>query len=718
MKLVIAGLNLLAPLRAPSRLVISPGGSATSAAHRRTGRNVSRRNLKHELASHLAWKQKSGQATMVHEPKASADPKTGKVAAMTDSRNSDAPKPIKKKLLGAFATKLIDVVTKLLNFNLPNYREFITTQENPPHPYSKCRTQLSAISSAGECTHRRKGASPADVKQTTFLQLVRREIRGSLPKLIFMAGLSGICDAAILAAINTGASAVAKSSGVGQWAAALFIVSLVLSINAQQYMMITTTAEIEAIIHRLRLQLMDQIRRSELLAIEKIGRANVVAAITSDAAVLTQSSRTLAFAIQGIVLVFCVAIYVAYLSIVAFVLSAIVVGAGVFMFHAASGSSEETNKAAERERELFDRLIDFLDGFKEVRLNAPRSADLFNDTFEVLRAAANAQIYSLSENHKRTVSAQAAMYLALGAVVFVAPRFAASLEGGSIVMTATALLFIVGACFGLVQSMPVLMAANAAADRIAQLETKLRAAVVSADAPKARRRFERIEMRDVVFRYVDKSSDAMFQVGPLDLSLRPGDLVFVTGGNGSGKSTFMRLLAGLYPADSGLITLDGALVDDKTRDAYRSLMSAIFSDYHLFRRLYGISKPCAAEAESLLRKFRLADKTGLSNGEFRTLDLSGGQRKRLALVVSLLEKRPILLLDEWTADQDPEFRHKFYHEFLPELMQAGATVVMITHDDRYLAELDFPAYRLRMDEGRIIERSSIQTNQRDRSTTT
>jgi hypothetical protein len=219
---------------------------------------------------------------MGHEPEASADPKTGKVAAMTDSRNSDAPKPIRKTPLREFATQLIATVTNVLSFNLPNYREFITTQETPPHSYSKFRTQLSAISSAGEYTHRRKGASPADVKQTTFLQLVRREMRGSLPKLIFMAGLSGICDAAILAAINTGASAVAKSSGVGQWAAALFIVSLVLSINAQQYMMITTTAEIEAIIHRLRLQLMDQIRRSELLAIEKIGRANTCRAVNAN----------------------------------------------------------------------------------------------------------------------------------------------------------------------------------------------------------------------------------------------------------------------------------------------------------------------------------------------------------------------------------------------------------------------------------------------------
>jgi len=96
-------------------------------------------------------------------------------------------------------------------------------------------------------------------------------------------------------------------------------------------------------------------------------------------------------------------------------------------------------------------------------------------------------------------------------------------------------------------------------------------------------------------------------------------------------------------------------------------------------------------------------KTRLTDGEFRTLDLSGGQRKRLALIVGLLEKRPILLLDEWTSDQDPEFRRRFYHELLPELNQAGVTIVAVTHDDRYLSELDVPARRLRMDEGRFID---------------
>jgi putative ATP-binding cassette transporter len=148
-------------------------------------------------------------------------------------------------------------------------------------------------------------------------------------------------------------------------------------------------------------------------------------------------------------------------------------------------------------------------------------------------------------------------------------------------------------------------------------------------------------------------------------------------------------------------------VDENNLNAYRALMSAIFFDYHLFRRLYGINDTDPVEVSRLLRQFRLEDKTGLSNGVFRTLELSGGQRRRLALIVSLLEKRPILLLDEWTAEQDPEFRRKFYAELLPAMMQAGVTVVAITHDDRYLDELDLPGRRIRMDEGRIVDQRSI-----------
>ncbi|MFY9835871.1 MAG: cyclic peptide export ABC transporter [Xanthobacteraceae bacterium] len=544
----------------------------------------------------------------------------------------------------------------------------------------------------------------------SFLQLVRREMHGSMPKLLFMSGVGGISNASILAAINAGVQDAGSGQKPGLWAASLFLVALFLFMRSQQYVTITATAEIEAIIHKLRLRIMDMIRRSELLEMEKIGRARIVAAVTSDTAVLTQASNMLCFTVQGAVLIFFVGLYVAYLSLTAFLLTVVIVSGAATIFHYKNRRlSEQKGESAAWERRLFDRLTDFLDGFKEVRLNAARSDDLFADALEVSKTAANIKIRTQAETFKMIVTSQISMYILLGAVVFIAPNLSSSLGGASIAKTTTALLFVVGACFGLVQSIPILLNANAAANRIDRLEQALQSTLIPRERPAigAPRRFERIEMRNIVFRYTDRFSDTVFKIGPIDFTLHAGELVFITGGNGSGKSTFLRVLSGLYPPDSGEILLDGHPVTNANRDEYRELVSGIFFDYHLFKRLYGIPDTDAADVNRLLAQFRLVDKTALTDGEFRTLDLSGGQRRRLALIVSLLEKRPIMLLDEWTAEQDPEFRRKFYDELLPEMLRAGATIVVITHDDRYLDELRLPARRIRMDEGRIVEQRSV-----------
>ncbi|HYA06325.1 MAG TPA: cyclic peptide export ABC transporter [Xanthobacteraceae bacterium] len=544
----------------------------------------------------------------------------------------------------------------------------------------------------------------------SFLQLVRREMHGSLPKLVIMSSLGGISNACILAAINAGVQDTSSGQKPGLWAAVLFLIALFLFMRTQQYVTITATAEIEAIIHKLRTRLMDLIRHSELLELERVGRARIVAAITSDTAILTQASNMLCFTVQGAVLIFFVGLYIAYLSLATFILTAIIVtGAGAIFHYKNKRLAAQKSESAAWERRLFDRLIDFLDGFKEIRLNSARSADLFDDAVDVSKTAANIKIRTQAETFKMIVITQISMYVLLGAVVFIAPNLSDTLGGTAIAKTTTALLFVVGACFGLVQSIPILLNANAAADRIDRLEAALQetVGVEAGRAIAAPKRFDKIELHNIVFRYVDKFSDTVFKIGPLDFTLHRGDLVFITGGNGSGKSTFLRVLSGLYPPDSGEVELDGTAINDATRDEYRALMSAIFFDYHLFQRLYGLPDADPAEVGRLLTQFRLADKTALTNGEFRTLDLSGGQRRRLALIVSLLEKRPIMLLDEWTAEQDPEFRRKFYDELLPDMIRAGATIVVITHDDRYLDELHLPARRIKMDEGRIVEERAM-----------
>ena len=208
----------------------------------------------------------------------------------------------------------------------------------------------------------------------------------------------------------------------------------------------------------------------------------------------------LCFTVQGAVLIFFVAIYVAFLSIAAIVTTIVIVSIAATIFHQKNRRLvSEKQRAAAWERRLFDRLIDFLDGFKEVRLNSARSADLFDDAVDVSRTAANIKIKSQAETFKMIVTSQISMYVLLGAVVFVAPQFSDTLGGAALTKTTTALMFIVGACFGLVQSIPILLNANAAADRIEQLETALRATVSSTQPRDIQipKRFDKIEMRKI-----------------------------------------------------------------------------------------------------------------------------------------------------------------------------------------------------------------------------
>jgi putative ATP-binding cassette transporter len=213
--------------------------------------------------------------------------------------------------------------------------------------------------------------------------------------------------------------------------------------------------------------------------------------------------------------------------------------------------------------------------------------------------------------------------------------------------------------------------------------------------------FESIVLEGVTHRYFREKENDVFTLGPVNLSFRPGELVYLIGGNGSGKTTLAKMLVGLYTPESGRILLNGEEVGEAQRDAYRQHFSVVFSDFFLFDTLLGIRLDNVDRAaHALLEDLQLAHKVKIENGVFSTLELSQGQRKRLALLVSYLEDRPFYLFDEWAADQDPLFKDVFYRRLLPALKAKGKTVVVITHDDRYFHLAD---RYIKLDFGQVIE---------------
>jgi putative pyoverdin transport system ATP-binding/permease protein len=87
-------------------------------------------------------------------------------------------------------------------------------------------------------------------------------------------------------------------------------------------------------------------------------------------------------------------------------------------------------------------------------------------------------------------------------------------------------------------------------------------------------------------------------------------------------------------------------------------------------------------------QLQLEHKVRIDKGQFSTLDLSQGQRKRMVLLSAYLDNRPFCVFDEWAADQDPIFKKVFYTKLLPDLKRQDKTVVVITHDDQYFGVAD------------------------------
>jgi putative ATP-binding cassette transporter len=228
----------------------------------------------------------------------------------------------------------------------------------------------------------------------------------------------------------------------------------------------------------------------------------------------------------------------------------------------------------------------------------------------------------------------------------------------------------------------------------------------SLEPAKTESAFSRLELANVVHSYHREAEDSHFVLGPIDLTFRPGEVVFLVGGNGSGKSTLAKILAGLYVPEAGEVRLDGALVTDKNRDEYRQLFSTVFSDFYLFDSFMGLqSRGLDEQAREYLKQLHLSHKVRINEGTLSTTALSQGQRKRLALLTAYLEDRPFYLFDEWASDQDPLFKSIFYTRLLPDLKARGKTVLVITHDDKYF---DLADRILKLDFGKIISDQSLQ----------
>lgn len=445
-------------------------------------------------------------------------------------------------------------------------------------------------------------------------------------------------------------------------------------------------------------KLFQRILQTPLVKIEKLGTQRFYTAV-EDIRTFYALPGVITSAISSLLMVILCIGYLVRLSMVSalIIMGGIILIAGMYylVINLLSKSIEKIKKYNES---YFGYVQDVVNGFKELIISDKRKAKILEDYVFPNRNAAYQLDFKISFSFLSIgLISQYGMYIIIGVILFALPEMG-WLKKEFVVPYVLVLLFIAGpinVLINLQDTITRLFVANKRLDTFYE-DFKNEKTEKPNNLPVAH--FTKLSFKDIHFNYKNDNADANFELGPVNLDINKGEVIFIVGGNGSGKSTFINILSGLYVPDQGEITFDGKKIDSE-KDI-QNLIAAVFTSNHLFSQNYDdyILKD-NADYKKLLETFKLENIVKDDSEKSARRQFSKGQSKRMALIFALLEDKPIVVLDEWAADQDPYFRRYFYEELIPKLKAEGKTIIAVTHDDRYFQYCD---KLLKFDYGKIV----------------
>lgn len=523
--------------------------------------------------------------------------------------------------------------------------------------------------------------------------------KGAFVAVVVLSVLSALLSVAVLAFISQRLLAGGTDLGMVLLQFALLLLALLATATGAQ---VTLHKLGHRMVYGLRRDLVRRVLATDIEQLEKVGGPPLLAALSTDTRNLTIAFVHLPELVYGGALSVAALGWLAWLSPALFAVTVVwllaTAGMGIWLvgrinFH--------VGKVREGDDHLYQDYQAMIDGRKELALNRARAARFYEEEFDDHARAyrdhvTRADIFNGVAGNMANV-----LMLALIGVLFYLASGLGWASANTASIFALTILLLRTPLIGAVAALPTLLAARVSLKKLGGLQL----AEGGTDfAPKGEPMagFQQLSLTGACYRYPDQDGVAGFEVGPLDLTVKRGELIFVQGGNGSGKSTFARLLTGLYRPLQGGLSVDGQPITEDNRVAYRQLFSSVFTDFYLFSRLLqgDGAEVRADEVDDWLATLGMQHKVRQADGRLSDIRFSQGQRKRLALLMAVMEQRDCLLLDEWAADQDPQFRQFFYHELLPRLQAQGKTIIAITHDDHYFDRAD---RLLKMDAGQLTE---------------
>ena len=456
------------------------------------------------------------------------------------------------------------------------------------------------------------------------------------------------------------------------------------------------------LVYQLRLRLVAKVLGTALERIERLGSPRIYNALTKDVTTVATAFKQLPISLYNGLLLLAGLAYMAWLSVPFFFMTLGVIALGVGL-DVLLGRKVKTLMQAVRQQDdqLTEQFEAAIQGRCELGLSRERRHLLYEHRIEpIARASLEASVradtlWAVNLNWTTLL-----VFVLIGTLFFLGQGLGL-LSQQVVVGYVLAIMFLRTPISMILDAIPAVIRGHVALQAIDALA--LGETVRFGTPAQAAQPFSELRLSNVHYRYPGQRDEFGFELGPIDLSIRRGELIFIVGGNGSGKSTLAKLLTGLYVPTAGQVALNGVVLDASTSEWHREHFAAIFADFYLFADVLGEAgnhEGLETRVDHYLDRLGLAHKVEFAAGRLSTTALSQGQRKRLALLLLMMEGREVFLLDEWAADQDPLFRHVFYNELLPELKAAGKTVIAITHDDRYFDVAD-RVYRL--DYGQLVD---------------
>ncbi|MGB3182834.1 MAG: cyclic peptide export ABC transporter [Cyclobacteriaceae bacterium] len=504
---------------------------------------------------------------------------------------------------------------------------------------------------------------------------------------------NGLWNFGLLSIINATISDTALPIiGTGyRWQLFLILAFISLIFNKQfQNFMIRLTNDLS---YDIGLSVINKLRFASYSDYEDLGKEKVYTAL-EDAQQISTVPRTFIESFQSLITVLCCFLYLLWVSpIGAGVLIMVTLLIIAFFIYRNKKIEADFNQVRDLQNNYFTYVNDLLLGFREIKMGTVRNDNLYNKFIDKNRSktrdlVTKNQIKYVNNNLVGSYS----LYLIIGMILFILPVLY-DIEQAQLSTFIVTVLYAMGSIAMLINLLPVYTRVKIAVERLNKFEEILQSILtgkIKHGIPirEAEEQFESLRLEEVTYQYYDDYGRPGFKLGPISLEIKNGEILFIRGGNGSGKSTLMNLLTGLYVPTGGNIYLNDTKIDNENTPWYRDRISAIFTDSYLFNENYdGFDLTLLdSDYKEYLQIMHLADHIKVNTDRDRIEKrLSKGQSKRLAMLYLQMEQRDICILDEWAAEQDPEFKEYFYQKLIGYFKDKGKTMILITHDDQYFS---------------------------------